>query len=89
MSFLTGVKAIEPSTSARLSIDWHDASLHDYSIPNKVERDSDASKNSVVEMALSLLSSTGTSTKDLFSVSNQVPPAGYEKFDGTAMFCRK
>ena len=47
--------------------------------------DSAASRKSLVGMALSLLASTGTSTKDLCRVSNQVPPAGKVEFDGTAM----
>lgn len=39
-------------------------------------RDSAASKNSVVLMALSLSASTLTSVKDLLMVSSQVPPGG-------------
>ena len=38
-------------------------------------------------IALSLLVSTGTSTKDLCKVSNQVPPAGKDALDGTAIVC--
>ena len=38
-------------------------------------RASEASRNSAVEMALSLLSSTGTSAKD-FLPSKKVPPGG-------------
>ena len=51
-------------------------------IPNSVVSDSAASKKSVVEIALSLLESIGTSTKDLWRVSNHVPPAGNVEFDG-------
>ena len=45
-------------------------------IPNNVVKLSAASRNSVVDIALSLLLSMGTSTKDFLRVSNQVPPAG-------------
>lgn len=41
-----------------------------------VVKDSAASRNSVVEMALSLLASMGTSTKDFLKVSSKVPPGG-------------
>lgn len=85
MSFLTGVKAIEPRTSGAIQqvILLHD--IKSMYTPKRVVSDSEASKKSVVGIALSLLASMGTSTKDFFSVSNQVPPAGYEKFDGTAI----
>lgn len=46
--------------------------------PNSVTRASAASRNSAVEMALSLAASIGTSAKDFWMVSNQVPPAGIE-----------
>lgn len=39
-----------------------------------VVRDSAASRNSVVEMAFSLLESIGTSVKDCLKVSSRVPP---------------
>lgn len=42
------------------------------SSPNKVVSDSAASRNSVVEIPLSLAASTGTSAKDFWIVSNQV-----------------
>lgn len=42
------------------------------SLPNKVVNDSAASRNSVVEMPLSLAASIGTSAKDFWIVSNQV-----------------
>jgi hypothetical protein len=45
--------------------------------PNNVDRLSAASRNSVVEMALSLEASTGTSTKLFLTVSKKVPPGGY------------
>lgn len=41
-----------------------------------VVRDSAASRNSVVEIALSLLLSMGTSTNDFLKVWRRVPPAG-------------
>jgi len=50
-----------------------------------VVSDSAASRKAVVGIALSLLASTGTSTKDRRRVSNQVPPAGKEELDGRAM----
>ena len=46
-------------------------------ILNKVVRESAASRNSFVPMALSLPASTGTSLKDLVKVSRKVPPVGY------------
>jgi hypothetical protein len=46
-------------------------------IPNKVVNDSAASRNSVVDTALSFSLSTGTSVKDFLSVSRNVPPGGY------------
>lgn len=54
-------------------------------VPNKVVSDSAASRNSVVGTALSLAASTGTSTKDLRRVSNQVPPAGCVSLAGIDM----
>lgn len=45
-------------------------------VPNIVVNDSAASRNSVVEMALSFSASTGTSTKDFRNVSRRVPPGG-------------
>jgi hypothetical protein len=44
--------------------------------PKIVVRDSAASRNSAVEMALSFSASMGTSTKDFLRVSTKVPPAG-------------
>lgn len=46
-------------------------------VPNKVVKDSAASRNSLVETALSFSLSTGTSEKDLLIVSRNVPPGGY------------
>jgi len=46
-------------------------------VPKSVVNDSAASRNSVVEMALSFSLSTGTSVKDFLSVSRKVPPGGY------------
>jgi hypothetical protein len=46
-------------------------------IPKRVVNDSAASRNSVVEMALSFSLSTGTSVKDFLNVSRKVPPGGY------------
>lgn len=43
-----------------------------FGLPNKVVNDSAASRNSVVEIPLSLAASTGTSAKDFWIVSNQV-----------------
>jgi hypothetical protein len=45
--------------------------------PKRVDKLSAASRNSVVEMALSLEASTGTSTKLFLTVSKKVPPGGY------------
>lgn len=50
-------------------------------IPNIVVRDSAASKNSLVDTALFFSLSTGTSVKDLFTVSRKVPPGGYAFVD--------
>ena len=47
-------------------------------IPNKEVKDSEASRNSLVAMALSLAEWTGTSENDRLMVSNQVPPSGIE-----------
>ena len=55
------------------------------SSPKSVVRDSAASRKSLVGMALSLLAWTGTSSKVLWSVSNQVPPEGKGTLCGTAM----
>lgn len=44
---------------------------------NRVVVLSAASRNSFVEIALSLDSSTGTSTKLFLTVSKKVPPGGY------------
>lgn len=41
-----------------------------------VVKDSEASRNSVVEMALSFSASIGTSAKDFLKVSRRVPPGG-------------
>lgn len=46
-------------------------------VPNKVVNDSAASRNSVVETALSFSLSTGTAVKDTLRVSRKVPPGGY------------
>lgn len=45
-------------------------------VPNKVVNDSAASKNSVVDTALSFSWSTGTLTNERLSVSRKVPPGG-------------
>lgn len=50
--------------------------------PKRVVSDSAASRNTVVGIALSLLASTGTSTKDFRRVSNHVPPVGNEELEG-------
>ena len=44
--------------------------------PNKEARDSAASRNSEVDMALSLAVSTGTSANDFLRDSNQLLPGG-------------
>ncbi len=58
ISFLTGVNAIEPSTSALLVslalFDANEWSSEGYSSPKSVVRDSAASRKSLVGMALSL-----------------------------------
>lgn len=53
-------------------------------LPNSLTRDSAASRNSVVEIALSLDSSMGTSLKDLFMVSSHVPPSGATEVEAMA-----
>ncbi len=45
-------------------------------VPKSEVSESAASRKSVVGIALSWAASMGTSTKDFFSVSNQVPPGG-------------
>lgn len=55
------------------------------SSPKSVVRDSAASRKSLVGIALSLLAWTDTSSKVLWSVSNQVPPDGKGTLCGTAM----
>lgn len=47
-------------------------------LPNMVVRDSAASRNSVVWMALFLSASIGTSVKDFLNVSRRVPSGGIE-----------
>ena len=54
----------------------HGMHIYIYIIPNRVVSDSDASRNSVVEMALSLSGSMGTSVKFRLSRSKYVPPGG-------------
>jgi hypothetical protein len=56
-------------------------------IPNSVVRDSAASRNSLVAMALSFSLSTGTSVKDLLIESRKVPPGGYAFVDTMVGFC--
>jgi hypothetical protein len=76
MSFFTGLKAAEPRTSTLVSHDRLQLTMLP-NPPNSVDKLSAASRNSVVEMALSLEASTGTSTKLLLTVSKKVPPGGY------------
>lgn len=76
MSFLTGVKATEPSWSSGESVSmyllcWGAQLLAWKGVPKSVVSESAASRNSVVEMALSWVGSTGTSTKDLRIVSKK------------------
>ena len=49
--------------------------------PKIVVKDSAASRNSVVEMALSFSAFTGTSLKDFLKVSRMVPPGGISTAD--------
>lgn len=75
-SLLTGVNALEPRTSDDRQVlirilHFLDESMT-VNLPNKVVRDSAASRDSVVETPLSLAASIGTSTKDFLMVSNQV-----------------
>lgn len=78
MSFLTGVKAIEP----RRSIEWISLVVRSCTLikskllPKRVVNDSDASRKSEVGMALLFEESTGTLVNDFLRVSNQVPPGG-------------
>lgn len=76
ISLLTGVNATEPSTSANCQISVC-MQRRRRAVPKSVVNDSAASRNSVVEMALSFSLSTGTSVKDFLSVSRKVPPGGY------------
>lgn len=55
-------------------------------IPKRVVKDSAASRNGVVSMALSFAGLTGTVTKDFLSVSNQVPPGGIATEDDIAQY---
>ena len=74
MSFLTVENATDPKRSKTFSS--ASGLPHScYPLPNNVMVDSAASKNSVVEMLLSDLS-TGTSRKFLLRVSKKVPPGG-------------
>jgi hypothetical protein len=57
------------------------------SVPNKVVRDSEASKNSLVDIALSFSLSTGTSVNDLLMLSRKVPPGGYALVDAIVLVC--
>lgn len=81
MSFLTGLKAIEPSISAnqpsisKLYIHEKREIMED-NVPNKVVNDSAASRNSVVDTALFFSLSTGTLTNERLSVSRKVFPGG-------------
>lgn len=83
ISDLTGVNATDPSTSAHIHARVSDVSQPGAypHTPNRVAKDSEASRNSDVEMALFLFSSIGTSTNDLLTVSNQVPPGGWSSVD--------
>lgn len=75
MSDLTGPKAVEPRTSdLQISICLYHWDIGD--IPKRVVRDSAASRNSLVLMALLLALSTGTSTKDFLTVLKKVSPGG-------------
>ena len=88
MSFLTGVKAIEPSTSAPCqpgTLQRFESSSGVIQLPKSVVRDSAASRKSLVGMALPLSACTWTSLKVLWSVSNHVPPDGKGTLCGTAM----
>jgi len=81
MSFLTGAKATDPRTSvsavrpARYHVPCY-LTLHRSHAPKIVVRDSAASRNSLVEMALFFSASIGTSVKDFLKVSRKVPPGG-------------
>lgn len=58
------------------SLQCHVLLCHRSNIPNRLVKLSAASRKGVVEMALSLEASTGTSLKD-FLPSKKVPPGGY------------
>jgi len=75
ISLLTGPKAVEPSISV-LHISFVPNAISQEVLPNSARRDSAASRNSVVSIALSPALSTGTSTNDLLKVSRKVPPGG-------------
>jgi len=77
ISLLTGLNAAEPRTSDDGDQYGLPNGVEGNTIPNSVARDSAASKNLLVLMALSLVSSTGTSVKEALMVSKNVPPGGY------------
>jgi len=77
ISLFTGLNAAEPRTSVHGDQDGVLNGVEGNTVPNNVARDSAASKNLLVLMALSLLSSTGTSVKEALMVSKNVPPGGY------------
>lgn len=67
---------MEPRTSANSQYSTS-ATQSPSKLPNRVVNDSAASRNSVVEIALSFSLLTGTSVNDLLTVSRKVPPGGY------------
>ena len=56
--------------------------MGDVDIPKRVQRDSAASRNGEVSMALLLPSLIGTLTKDLFKPSKKLPPFEVAIFAG-------
>ncbi len=72
MSFLTGLKAAEPRTSVTYVNLCCELEVRLENPPNKVVKLSAASRNSVVEMALSFEASTGTSSQLFLTVSKKV-----------------
>lgn len=60
----------------------------DNPVPNMVVKDSAASRNCVVAIALPLSASMGTLTKDCLKVCTMVPPGGMTGADMTTGFCQ-
>lgn len=91
MSFLTREKVVGPRRSGRRGVSFRVRGSLDWrvrgGVPKMGVRDSAASMNSLVAMALFLSASTGTSTKERLKVlaSKNVPPGGITGADMAAV----